>query len=136
MHDSSTTQYSCQSHTEFTIKVVAINFCCSVDRSAEVQSNIEGNVELAHSDSIVEELALESQSFNLQGRPIIISCKGDVELEKRAFRCLQVPQTVDCLQGILTVIPLQLLSFHIAVLRGYDVSTDILSTTTHTPLVK
>jgi len=36
---------------------------------------------------------------------------------------LEVPHTVDCLQGILTVIPMQLLSFHIAVLRGYDVST-------------
>ena len=36
---------------------------------------------------------------------------------------LQVQDLVDCLQGILTVIPLQLLSFHIAVLRGFDVST-------------
>lgn len=34
---------------------------------------------------------------------------------------MEVPQTVDCLQGVLTVIPMQLLSFHIAVLRGYDV---------------
>ena len=34
-----------------------------------------------------------------------------------------MPDLVDCLQGILTVIPLQLLSFHIAVLRGFDVST-------------
>ena len=32
-----------------------------------------------------------------------------------------MPHTVDCLQGVLTVIPMQLLSFHIAVLRGYDV---------------
>ena len=31
----------------------------------------------------------------------------------------------DCLQGILTVVPLQLLSFHIAVLKGYDVSENI-----------
>jgi glucosamine 6-phosphate synthetase-like amidotransferase/phosphosugar isomerase protein len=35
---------------------------------------------------------------------------------------IAVPHAVDCLQGILTVIPMQLLSFHIAVLRGYDVS--------------
>lgn len=34
---------------------------------------------------------------------------------------MEVPHTVDCLQGVLTVIPMQLLSFHIAVLRGYDV---------------
>lgn len=38
-----------------------------------------------------------------------------------ADKVLEVPKTVDCLQGILTVIPMQLLSFHIAVLRGCNV---------------
>ncbi|PFX19190.1 Glutamine--fructose-6-phosphate aminotransferase [isomerizing] 1 [Stylophora pistillata] len=56
-----------------------------------------------------------------QGRPILICNKGDEEVKSHAFRTLEVPRTVDCLQGILSVIPLQLLSFHIAVLRGYDV---------------
>lgn len=56
-----------------------------------------------------------------QGRPIIICNEGDEEVRAEAFRTLEVPKTVDCLQGILSVIPLQLLSFHIAVLRGYDV---------------
>lgn len=56
-----------------------------------------------------------------QGRPILICIKGDEEVKDHAFRTLEVPRTVDCLQGILSVIPLQLLSFHIAVLRGYDV---------------
>ena len=59
----------------------------------------------------------------LQGRPIIICNEGDEEVKSHAFRTLEVPKTVDCLQGILSVIPLQLLSFHIAVLKGYDVST-------------
>ncbi|PRD28381.1 UNVERIFIED_CONTAM: Glutamine--fructose-6-phosphate aminotransferase [isomerizing] 2 [Trichonephila clavipes] len=59
------------------------------------------------------------------GRPIIICEKGDVEIQKQAFRHLEVPHTVDCLQGILTVIPLQLLSYHIAVLRGCNVSLKI-----------
>ena len=59
----------------------------------------------------------------LQGHPIIICCKSDTSLEARAHHCLKVPDLVDCLQSILTVIPLQLLSFHIAVLRGYDVSS-------------
>ncbi len=35
---------------------------------------------------------------------------------------MEVPQVVDCLQGVLTVIPLQLLSYHIATLKGFDVS--------------
>ncbi|GFS75438.1 glutamine--fructose-6-phosphate aminotransferase 2 [Nephila pilipes] len=55
------------------------------------------------------------------GRPIIICEKGDVETQKQAFKHLEVPHTVDCLQGILTVIPLQLLSYHIAVLRECNV---------------
>ncbi|XP_032868715.1 glutamine--fructose-6-phosphate aminotransferase [isomerizing] 1-like [Amblyraja radiata] len=56
-----------------------------------------------------------------QGRPILICGKDDEETMKNAYRAIQVPHTVDCLQGILSVIPLQLLAFHLAVLRGYDV---------------
>ncbi|XP_022247295.1 glutamine--fructose-6-phosphate aminotransferase [isomerizing] 2-like isoform X1 [Limulus polyphemus] len=55
------------------------------------------------------------------GQPIIICEKGDRETQKHAFHTLEVPHTVDCLQGILTVIPLQLMSYHIAVLRGCNV---------------
>ncbi|XP_056587989.1 glutamine--fructose-6-phosphate aminotransferase [isomerizing] 2 [Triplophysa dalaica] len=55
------------------------------------------------------------------GRPIILCCKNDPEISKMAYKTIELPQTVDCLQGILSVIPLQLISFHLAVLRGYDV---------------
>ncbi|XP_031713583.1 glutamine--fructose-6-phosphate aminotransferase [isomerizing] 2 [Anarrhichthys ocellatus] len=55
------------------------------------------------------------------GRPIILCCQDDPEISQMAYHTIELPQTVDCLQGILTVIPLQLLSFHLAVLRGYDV---------------
>lgn len=58
----------------------------------------------------------------LQGRPIVICDKDDYDTAKNSSRTIKVPQCVDCLQGILSVIPLQLLSFHLAVLRGYDVS--------------
>lgn len=57
-----------------------------------------------------------------QGRPIILCCQDDPEMTQIAYQTIELPQTVDCLQGILSVIPLQLLSFHLAVLRGYDVS--------------
>lgn len=56
-----------------------------------------------------------------QGRPIIICCQDDPDISKMAYKTIELPQTVDCLQGILSVIPLQLISFHLAVLRGYDV---------------
>lgn len=55
------------------------------------------------------------------GRPIVICSKDDQESPKFASHVLRIPQTVDCLQGILTVIPLQLLSYHMAVLKGLDV---------------
>ncbi|KAK7862381.1 hypothetical protein R5R35_004165 [Gryllus longicercus] len=56
-----------------------------------------------------------------EGRPIVICEKGDTETQSYAFKSLEIPRTVDCLQGILTVIPMQLLSYHIAVLRGCNV---------------
>lgn len=56
-----------------------------------------------------------------EGRPILICEEGDQETMSFASKVLEVPRTVDCLQGILTVIPMQLLSFHIAVKRGCNV---------------
>ncbi|XP_047475678.1 glutamine--fructose-6-phosphate aminotransferase [isomerizing] 2-like isoform X5 [Penaeus chinensis] len=56
-----------------------------------------------------------------EGRPILICHKGDEEPQKYGSSVLEVPKTVDCLQGLLTVIPMQLLSYHIAVLRGCNV---------------
>ncbi|KAK2904075.1 glutamine--fructose-6-phosphate aminotransferase [isomerizing] 2 [Channa argus] len=55
------------------------------------------------------------------GRPIILCSQDDPEVSKNAYQTIELPHIVDCLQGILSVIPLQLLSFHLAVLRGYDV---------------
>merc|ERR1712212_589547 len=56
------------------------------------------------------------------GRPILICEEGDTETAqwgKTGF--VEVPKSVDALQGILTVIPMQLLSYHLAVLRGCNV---------------
>ncbi len=63
------------------------------------------------------------------GNPIIICNENDAELAELGQKRIKIPKTVDCLQGILSVIPLQLLSFHIAVLRGYDVSRPLLDQT-------
>uniref|UniRef100_A0A6A7FQ92 glutamine--fructose-6-phosphate transaminase (isomerizing) n=2 Tax=Hirondellea gigas TaxID=1518452 RepID=A0A6A7FQ92_9CRUS len=56
-----------------------------------------------------------------EGQPIIICNKGDKESAKFGSRVLEIPKTVDCLQGLLAVIPLQLLSYHVALLRGCNV---------------
>lgn len=55
-----------------------------------------------------------------KGQPIII-CNQDDNSIPANYNLIRVPQTVDCLQGILNVIPLQLLAYHLAVLNGVDV---------------
>jgi len=54
-----------------------------------------------------------------KGQPIIICNSGDEGLNE--FKTIRVPPTVDCLQGLLTIIPLQLLSYHLAVMNDVDV---------------
>ena len=55
-----------------------------------------------------------------KGRPIIICNTGDTNISDE-FRTIRVPQVVDCLQGIINIIPLQILSYHLAVMRGVNV---------------
>jgi len=55
-----------------------------------------------------------------KAQPIVICNEGDEGIPKGA-RTIRVPRTVDCLQGILNIIPLQLLSYHLAVKNGFDV---------------
>jgi len=64
-----------------------------------------------------------SQVTARRGRPILLCEKGDKEtMEANAgCPCIQVPRTVDCLQGILNIVPLQLLSYHIALKKGFNV---------------
>lgn len=57
------------------------------------------------------------------GNPIVICNpvqQGQEKFDDR-FKTLEVPQTVDCLQGLLTVIPLQLMSYWLAVGKGINV---------------
>jgi glutamine---fructose-6-phosphate transaminase (isomerizing) len=56
-----------------------------------------------------------------QGPIIAIATQGDRDIARKANHLLYIPPTLDCLQPLLTVVPLQLLAYHMAVLRGCDV---------------
>ena len=56
-----------------------------------------------------------------EGKLILIIEEGGTETSIWSEDILEVPKIVDALQGILTVILLQLLSYHLAVLRGCNV---------------
>ena len=69
------------------------------------------------------------QLFAFQGKPVFI-CEEDLtkDLSRFGDKILSIPPIVDCLKGILTVIPLQLMSFHLATLKGLNVSHFVRST--------
>lgn len=55
------------------------------------------------------------------GRVVAVVSEGDTRLSERVDHAIPVPRTIDCLQALIAVIPLQLLAYRIAVLRGCDV---------------
>jgi len=56
-----------------------------------------------------------------KGKIIAIVSEGDGQISKMADYVIEVPETLPVFSGILAVIPLQLLSYHVAVMRGCDV---------------
>jgi len=55
------------------------------------------------------------------GPVIAVACEGDEEVAARADDVIYVPRVPEFLQPIVTAIPLQLLAYHIAMLRDCDV---------------
>jgi glucosamine--fructose-6-phosphate aminotransferase (isomerizing) len=56
-----------------------------------------------------------------KGRILAIVTEGDEDVKKIANETIEIPQTLNFLIPLLTVIPLQLLSYHVAVARGLNV---------------
>ena len=55
------------------------------------------------------------------GKTIVVATEGDQNIEKHADHLIAVPKTHEIFQPLLTVLPLQLLAYHAAVIRGHDV---------------
>ena len=55
------------------------------------------------------------------GKIIAVVTQGDVQVKEIADHVIEIPDTVEALTPLLTTIPLQLLSYHIAVLLGKNV---------------
>lgn len=56
-----------------------------------------------------------------KGKIIGIVTKGDVSVKELADHVIEVPETLECLTPLVTTIPLQLLSYHIAVMLNKNV---------------
>ncbi len=71
-----------------------------------------------HYDKVVSNIQeIKSRS----GKIIAIVTKGDTQVKDLADHVIEIPETSDALSPLITTIPLQLLSYHIAVMRGCNV---------------
>jgi glucosamine--fructose-6-phosphate aminotransferase (isomerizing) len=55
------------------------------------------------------------------GRVIAVATEGDTNITRYSDHVVYVPNTIECLQPLLSVVPLQLLAYHAAVVRGCNV---------------
>jgi glutamine---fructose-6-phosphate transaminase (isomerizing) len=79
-------------------------------------------VVVATKDDTYEKIVSNIQEIKARkGKVIAIVTEGDEIISKMADYVLEVPETLPIFSGLLAVIPLQLLSYHIAVLRGCNV---------------
>src|SRR5689334_18850973 len=77
---------------------------------------------LAPRDSVYTKVVSAMQEVKARGgRIIAITSEGPDDLSRLADHQIAVPAAAPLLSAVLTVIPLQLLAYHIAVLRGCDV---------------
>jgi glucosamine--fructose-6-phosphate aminotransferase (isomerizing) len=71
-----------------------------------------------HYDKVVSNIQeIKSRS----GKIIAVVTQGDTQVRELADHVIEIPDTMDALSPLLTTIPLQLLSYHIAVMRGCNV---------------
>jgi len=72
--------------------------------------------------AVFEKVMSNLEEIKARGGPVIaIACEGDEEVAARADEVISVPDVPEYLQPLVSVVPLQLLAYHIALLRGCDV---------------
>ncbi|KAL4949715.1 hypothetical protein BDW69DRAFT_197855 [Aspergillus filifer] len=88
---------------------------------ALVDENLPIIMILTRDGLFTKSLNAYQQVIARSGRPIVICNKDDPEFSSAQTEKIEVPKTVDCLQGLLNVIPLQLISYWLAVGEGLNV---------------
>ena len=71
-----------------------------------------------HYDKVVSNI---QEIKSRKGKIIAVVTKGDTDVKNIADYIIEVPETLEAFTPLLTTIPLQLLSYHIAVMRGCNV---------------
>ncbi len=71
---------------------------------------------------VYEKVMSNLEEVKARGGPVIaVACEGDEDIAERADEVIYVPEAPDYLQPLIAAVPLQLLAYHVALLRGCDV---------------
>jgi len=77
---------------------------------------------IAPNDSVYQKVVSNIEEVKARGgRVIAIVSEGNRDLAGKVDHLIEVPRTIEMLQPILTVVPLQMLAYRIALVRGCDV---------------
>ncbi len=77
---------------------------------------------LATNQSAYEKIVSNVQEVKARkGKIIAVVNKGDTQIRALADHIIEVPETEEVLSPLVTIVPLQLLAYHIAILRGCNV---------------
>ncbi|KAK3047242.1 glutamine--fructose-6-phosphate transaminase (isomerizing) [Extremus antarcticus] len=115
---------------EGALKIKEISYLhCEAVMSGELKHGVLALVDellpivmiLTRDDIFTKSLNAYQQVISRGGRPIVICNTGDKEFPGEKTDKIEVPHTVDVLQGLYNVIPLQLMSYWLAIESGKDV---------------
>jgi glucosamine--fructose-6-phosphate aminotransferase (isomerizing) len=72
--------------------------------------------------AVYDKVMSNLEEIKARGGPVIaVASEGDEATAARADDVISIPEAPEYLQPILAVVPLQLLAYHVALLRGCDV---------------
>jgi len=77
---------------------------------------------IAPKDAVYQKVVSNVEEVKARGgRVVAVVTEGDTGVAKLSDHKIEVPETLDLLTPVLTVLPLQLLAYYIAVRRGCNV---------------
>lgn len=79
-------------------------------------------VVIATHNAMYEKIMSNIQEIKARkGKVIALVTEGDTVIGKLADDCIELPETLECLEPLIATVPLQLLAYHVAICKGKNV---------------
>src|SRR5205085_8435696 len=80
------------------------------------------SVFLVQRGGVYDKVMSNLEEIKARGGPVIaVACEDDDQIAARADEVIYVPKVPEHLQPLVAAVPLQLLAYHVALLRGCDI---------------